>query len=149
MKVVDHEGDNFLGGLDFDALIVTQLVIPYLEQQFNITGLALEMQSAKGTYNSCIINCFIKPRKPKIVLSSRPDTDIEFEFTDAAGEEHDVVFRVERSHFEAIIRQKIDCSMRFIQKILERNRLGSRRYSRSGIGRRQHLYTPRAPIDTG
>ncbi|HEY4149091.1 MAG TPA: Hsp70 family protein [Chitinophagaceae bacterium] len=125
MKVVDHEGDNFLGGLDFDALIVTQLIIPYLEQQFNIPGLAREMQSAKGTYNKLYYKLLYKAEEAKIALSSRQDTDIEFEFTDAAGDEHDVVFRVERSHFEAIIREKIDYSIRFIQKILERNRLGA------------------------
>ena len=28
MRVVDHEGDNYLGGLDFDNLIIEKLIVP-------------------------------------------------------------------------------------------------------------------------
>ena len=123
MKVVDHEGDNFLGGLDFDALVVTRLVVPYLEQRFNITDLSSEMQSAKGLYNKLYYKLLYKAEEAKIALSARPDTEMEFEFTDAAGEEHEVVFRIERADLEGIIREKIEYSIRFIQKMLERNQL--------------------------
>ena len=30
MKVIDHEGDNFLGGADFDNLMVEKMIIPFL-----------------------------------------------------------------------------------------------------------------------
>ena len=29
LTVLDHEGDNFLGGTDFDALIVEKLVVQF------------------------------------------------------------------------------------------------------------------------
>jgi molecular chaperone DnaK len=34
MKVLDHEGDNFLGGADFDNMIVEKLVIPKICEKF-------------------------------------------------------------------------------------------------------------------
>ena len=37
MKVLDHEGDNFLGGADFDNLIVEKLIVPVLEKKYNLT----------------------------------------------------------------------------------------------------------------
>ncbi|MBS1564295.1 MAG: Hsp70 family protein [Bacteroidetes bacterium] len=125
MKVVDHEGDNFLGGLDFDALIVTRLIVPYLEKQYGLSDLAADMQSARGNYNKLYYKLLYKAEEAKIALSARPDTEIEFEFTDAAGEEHEVVFTLTRSDFENIIRERIDYSIRFIQKILDRNQLSS------------------------
>ena len=39
MKVVDHEGDNFLGGTDFDKEIVEKILIPYLEYEGNFENL--------------------------------------------------------------------------------------------------------------
>jgi molecular chaperone DnaK len=41
MKVVDHEGDNFLGGSDFDRLIIEKIVIPYLEENHGLDDLKL------------------------------------------------------------------------------------------------------------
>src|SRR5690606_10313270 len=32
MKVLDHEGDNYLGGTDFDRMIVEELVFPRLQE---------------------------------------------------------------------------------------------------------------------
>jgi molecular chaperone DnaK len=35
MKVLDHEGDNFLGGADFDNMIVEKLVIPKICEKYS------------------------------------------------------------------------------------------------------------------
>jgi len=123
MKVVDHEGDNFLGGLDFDSLIVTKIVIPYLEKQYGITNLAGKMQSAKGAYNKLYYKLLYKAEEAKIALSTHTVTDIEFEFTDENDDEHEVILPVKRSQFEDIIRDKIEYSINFINKLLQQNKL--------------------------
>ena len=51
MKVLDHEGDNFLGGADFDNLIVEKIVIPYLNRNYKFNDLENEMKSRTGKYN--------------------------------------------------------------------------------------------------
>lgn len=123
MKVVDHEGDNFLGGLDFDSLIVTKIIIPYLEEAYKISGLALKMQSAKGAYNKLYYKLLYKAEEAKVALSTHTVTDIEFEFTDESGDEHEVVLPVKRSQFEDIIRDRIEYSIDFINKLLQQNNL--------------------------
>ncbi|MEO7311708.1 MAG: Hsp70 family protein [Chitinophagaceae bacterium] len=123
MNVADHEGDNFFGGLDFDSLIVTGIVVPYLEKQYGLTNVDEEMRSAKGLYNKLWYQLLYKAEEAKITLSSQQSADIEFEFTDGNGNEHEVFFSIERQHFEAIVRDKIIYSVDFIDKLLQRNKL--------------------------
>lgn len=123
MKVTDHEGDNFLGGLDFDNLLVTRIVVPWLEQKYGIDDLVLKMQSAKGIYNKLYYKLLYKAEEAKITLSSQEEADIEFEFTDADDEEHEVLLTVTRAQFESIIREKIEYSVNFIHTLLKRNGL--------------------------
>ena len=52
MKVLDHEGDNFLGGADFDNMIVEKILIPKICQEYSFTNLEEEMKSAAGKYNA-------------------------------------------------------------------------------------------------
>ncbi len=123
MKVVDHEGDNFLGGVDFDSLIVTQVIIPYLERAFGIDDLAGKMQSANREYNKLYYKLLYKAEEAKITLSSQASADIEFEFTDPGGEEHEILFTIQRKDFEDIIRDKIAYSIEFMDTLLKKNNL--------------------------
>jgi molecular chaperone DnaK len=125
MKVIDHEGDNFLGGVDFDQLIVTQLFIPYLEKKYAVRGLPAKMQSANGPYNKLYFQLLYKAEEAKIALSNHPSAEVEFDFTDEAGHTEEVFFTIDRSQFNEIIQDKIGYSIGFIRKLLERNRLGA------------------------
>jgi len=123
MKVVDHEGDNFLGGLDLDQLLITQLFIPYLEDKYAISSLSTKMLSANGKYNKLYYQLIYKAEEAKIALSNHPSVDIEFDFTDEAGQLHEVYFTIDRSQFNAVIKDKIVASISFIRKLLQRNNL--------------------------
>jgi molecular chaperone DnaK len=125
MKVIDHEGDNFLGGLDFDQLMITQLFVPYLEKQFGVKDLASKMLSAGGKYNKLYYQLLYKAEEAKIGLSNHPHADIEFDFTDEEGEEEEVFFTIARDEFDNIVRDKVTYSISFIRELLERNRLRS------------------------
>lgn len=123
MKVIDHEGDNFFGGVDFDNGIITQLFIPYLESQFGIRDLSSKMLSANGKYNKLYYQLIYKAEEAKIGLSSHASVDIEFDFTDEADETHEVYFSITREQFDAIIRERILSSISFIKNLLTRNNL--------------------------
>jgi len=125
MKVIDHEGDNFLGGLDFDQLMITQLFVPYLEKQFGVKDLASKMLSAGGKYNKLYYQLLYKAEEAKIGLSNHPHADIEFDFTGEEGEEEEVFFTIARDDFDNIVRDKVTYSISFIRELLERNRLRS------------------------
>ncbi len=123
MKVVDHEGDNFFGGVDFDNLILMELLVPYLEQKYKIDGLANKMRSSGDTYNRLYYQLLYKAEEAKISLSSRPAAEIEFDFQDETGGQQEELFTITRSEFDAIIFERIMASISFIRILLERNHI--------------------------
>ncbi len=123
MRVIDHEGDNFLGGLDFDNLIIERIVVPYLRSQADFGDLLSEMKNDGGRYNKLYYELRLKAEEVKIALSNRAETDIEFLIEDTEGVEHDVVLPVGRPLFESIIREKIGYTIDLIQSVLEKNNL--------------------------
>src|SRR6201991_2548347 len=125
MRVIDHEGDNFFGGVDFDNLILMQLFVPYLERAYSISNLGSKMLSANGRYNRLYFQLLYKAEEAKISLSNYPSVDIEFDFTDEQGGEHEVFFTIDRESLYAVIKERIDASITFIRNLLQRNNLSS------------------------
>jgi molecular chaperone DnaK len=123
MRVVDHEGDNFLGGTDFDALIVERLLVPQIEAAGKFTHLHMEMRSAKGRYNRLYLQLLQKAEEAKIQLSNAQSADIEFEVEDEDGEELELCLTIERSAFETLIAPWIERTLEMMQAILLRNEL--------------------------
>jgi molecular chaperone DnaK len=124
MKVLDHEGDNFLGGADFDNLIVEQLVIPYLNKNFKFNDLENEMKSRTGKLNKLYFRLIKLAEDAKITLSSRTSAEVEVrDITDDNGEDIDTSIDITRSEFEGVIKEYIDKTLDMIKKILVRNSL--------------------------
>jgi molecular chaperone DnaK len=124
MKVLDHEGDNFLGGADFDNLIVERIVIPYLNKGFQFSDLENDLKSASGKFNSVYYRLLKLAEDAKISLSSRTSSEIEVrDIRDDNDEEIDISIDITRSEFEGIVKEYIDKTLDMIKKILVRNSL--------------------------
>jgi molecular chaperone DnaK len=123
MKVTDHQGDNFLGGVDFDNLIIEQIIVPYLNATGQFENLEQELRSARGKYNKLYYKLLLLAEDAKVALSGTESTDIEFEIEDKDGEEMDVYISIHREEFEDIIRDKIQDTIQMIRLILDRNSL--------------------------
>ena len=124
MKVLDHEGDNFLGGADFDNLIIEKLIIPYLNKNFKFNDLENEMKSRTGKLNKLYFRLLKLAEDAKITLSSRTSAEVEVrDITDDNGEEIDISIDITRSEFEGVIKEYIDKTLDMIKKILVRNSL--------------------------
>lgn len=121
MRVIDHEGDNFLGGSDFDAEIIEKLVIPHLYEEGEFTDLEKEFKSASGKYNRLYYFLLHKAEEAKVQLSSYETADIEFEIEDESGELLDIFFTLTRKDFEGLISDRVEDSIGMIQAILARN----------------------------
>ena len=118
MKVLDHEGDNFLGGSDFDRIIIEQIVIPYLENNHNLNNLKDELQNSNGQYNKLYYKLLYLAEQVKIQLSTKTSADIEFELDD-----EDIYFTITRDEFEKIIKNTIVKTIDMIKKIITSNSL--------------------------
>ena len=124
MKVLDHEGDNFLGGADFDNMIVEKLVIPKICEKFKFSNLEDDMKSASGKLNAKYYVLLRRAEEAKITLSSKTSAEIVVDgFEDEEGNEVDMEIVITRSEFNELIRPNIDGTIEMIKKILTRNSL--------------------------
>jgi molecular chaperone DnaK len=125
MRVIDHEGNNFLGGLDFDNLIIDKIIVPYIKQKGKFTELEKELKNSSGKYNQLYYKLLHKAEEAKVLLSINLQADIEFEIEDDEDEEHDICLTVTRQQFEACIQPYIESTIEMIRSILERNNLNT------------------------
>ena len=123
LKVVDHEGDNFLGGSDFDALVVERIIAPQLEKKGKFTDLLAQMKSETGKYNRLWYHLLHLAEQAKIELSSKTSAEIEFSVEDDSGKMFDLITPVTRSEYEGVIKGVIDNTAEMLKKILTRNSL--------------------------
>lgn len=126
MKVVDHEGDNFLGGSDFDRLIVEKLIIPKISEQYAFGNLENQMKSATGKYNAKYYSLLNQAEEAKIRLSAVSSAEIIVErMEDEEGTEVDMEITITKSEFNALIKDSIDGTIEMIKTIMTRNSLTS------------------------
>ena len=124
MKVLDHEGDNFLGGADFDNMIVEKLVIPKILEKYTFSNLEDEMKSATGKFNAKYYVLLRRAEEAKITLSSKTSAEIVIDgFEDEEGNEVDMEIVITRSEFNELIKPNIDETIDMIKTIITRNSL--------------------------
>lgn len=124
MKVLDHEGDNFLGGSDFDQKIVESAVIPKLEELGTFSNLESEMKSSTGAYNDTYLRFLVAAEDAKITLSAVSSAEIEIDnIEDEEGNGLFDFLTVTRSEFEDMIQPDVDRTIDMIKEMLVRNSL--------------------------
>jgi molecular chaperone DnaK len=124
LRVVDHTGDNFLGGGDFDSLIVEKIIVPHLEAQGAFDGLFSGLKSASGKYNKIYYSLLALAEEAKVELSANTSAEIDFErfiIEDDDGKQIGGYLPVTRSEFEALISRHIDSTAEMLGHILTRN----------------------------
>jgi molecular chaperone DnaK len=129
LTVVDHEGDNYLGGTDLDALIVEKIVVPELERRGTFTDLIREMKSESGRYNTLWHSLLLRAESAKVELSSKTSAEIDLgtvrDLVDDDGKSIDAIINITRSEFEALIKDAVESTIDRMKQILTRNSLQS------------------------
>ncbi len=122
LKVLDNEGDNFLGGADFDNLIVEKILVPYIEGKCNVDDLWKDIKTKSSNYKGLYFELLKKAEEAKKELSVYEETEIELDI-DVNGNnlfEHIVINREE---FEEVIESKVEQTITFIKKVISQNQL--------------------------
>lgn len=129
LTVIDHEGDNFLGGTDFDSKLVEEVITPQILKLGSFNDFISQMKSESGKYNRIWTMLLHKAEEAKIELSTKKSAEIDLmsirDFEDDNGKEIDKSITITRSEFEAVIKDQIDSTADMMKKILTRNSLGS------------------------
>ncbi len=123
LNIIDHEGDNFLGGKDIDELIVRKIIIPKLKDNGNFSDLEYDMTENNRKYNSHWYTALIKAEIAKIELSVTTSALIDMSIKDENDKEIDIEFQITRTELEKLIESLIEKTSKFIQIILTRNSL--------------------------
>lgn len=125
MKVVDHEGDNYLGGSDFDNAIIDQFIIPEMQKLGQFADLERQMKTSSGKYNQLYNRLQHIAEETKKALTSTTVAEIEFETEDDTGKEIDIFLELSKEKFESYIRPAVQRTVDMILAIIDRNELAN------------------------
>ena len=123
LTVVDHEGDNFLGGSDIDQVIVEQLLAPALQKAGEFHDLISNLKSHSGRWHGLWESLLLRAEAAKIELSHAHSTELDIRTKDDAGTDVDLVVEVTRSQLDAVSLPIIDRTVALVRRILTRNNI--------------------------
>jgi len=118
LSVVDHCGDNYLGGKDFDWKIVEDIIHPILIKEYNLPNLG-------RTEEYRMLNAILKnaAEEVKIVLSRRDEASIIIHpyeiMKDKNGKIIDIVIPLKRFQFEPLIEDYIEKAIQLFEQALK------------------------------
>jgi molecular chaperone DnaK len=131
MKVIDTEGDNYLGGKNLDYAIVDDLIIPYLRINFSIEGIV------KDDLKKEIIREAMKyfAEETKIQLSFKEQHNILSDLGDIPGKdengnEFEIDLTVSQADLSKIVGPIFQKSINICKDLLNRNNLKGKELER-------------------
>lgn len=121
LKVSDHEGNNFLGGLDFDTLIIEKLIVPEIVRHTGDASIEEQLRNRHGLLEKLFYILLYKAEEAKKELSHSEEAEIEFTLPDG----NELCVRITRQQLNELIHEKIVSTTDFIQEIMKRNNLSA------------------------
>jgi molecular chaperone DnaK len=115
LKVLDHEGNNFLGGMNFDTAIVDQLIVPEIIRQTKIENFEDEFRVKYGKYEMLYYQIMYYAEEAKKELSQSPSTVIEFS-ADIDNTKHDFYITITKAQLDEIFQPIINETISLAQK---------------------------------
>lgn len=122
LKVVDHQGDNYLGGADFDSLIVQHLIVPFIEEKTGQSDLWKSLKSKSSTHKGLYFELLKKAEEAKKELSNFEETEIELDISINDVDLYDHLI-VKREVFENLILSNVENTVTIIKDIIKDNQL--------------------------
>lgn len=122
MKVIDTEGDNYLGGKNLDYAIVDEILIPHIKENFSIDSHSND-DDKKSSYRDAL-KSFAEELKNE--LSFRDSYNLYKEDrcgVDDDGEEIEIDVTVNQSQIEEVLRPEFQKAVNCSLRLLERNNL--------------------------
>jgi molecular chaperone DnaK len=122
IQIVNHGGDNYLGGTDVDWLIVNQLFIPALQEHFNLP----DFTSDNPRWIRAFAKLIDEAETAKIHVSSAQSCNVSLErlCDDDSGKSVDFEFRLTRSHISTLIEPLAKRAIEIAKRVLAEQKLG-------------------------
>jgi molecular chaperone DnaK len=123
LTVIDHKGDNYLGGLDFDNLLVERIILKQLFQRPNLKNLQAQAASQAIEFKRLYQILLHKAENAKKELSVSQQTEVEISVEDDNGFSQDIFLTITRADFNSCIEEKALYTVDLINELLQRNAL--------------------------
>lgn len=125
LKVIDHQGNNFLGGLDFDIAIVKSMMIPQIAKQGKFDKLLLNINENPDSIDYLHIYNYLAfyAEQLKIELSTFPTASIEFQLADDDGIEQEITITVAVEQFNDLIAPQLMHTINLLNELLKDNNI--------------------------
>ena len=116
LSVLSHNGDNFLGGKDIDKIIVKEIILPQIMEQFHCH----EFEESNPKFKTVFAKLKYCAEVAKIDLSSFPKTTLEVDNIgkDDSGKEVYLSISFSRSDFEHLIKPLVDTTIELTKKTI-------------------------------
>lgn len=125
LKVIDHEGNNFLGGLDFDISIVREILIPQLQAFGGFDQIANQLlensdeRSVLPVFNYLLFHA----EELKMELSSYPEAYAELTIKNDDGEPESVEVKMTRDELNRLLEPALNQTTELVHALLRKNSL--------------------------
>ncbi|RMI29110.1 Hsp70 family protein [Nocardia stercoris] len=120
--VLNHRGDNYLGGKLIDWRIVEELLIPAVRTEFGLPDLARGSARWRPVVNKLKLHA----EKAKIALSRGNSADIEIDLDDGTGRHRfEFYYELQRADVERLAEPLLTRSVNLCRKAIEEAHLGS------------------------
>lgn len=117
LTVLGHNGDNYLGGKDFDLKIVDEIIKPEILNKFKLT----DFDRSSKKYSSIFARLKAIAEAAKIELSQYDKTTIEVEDIgkDENGDDVYISVSLDRSQFEDLIKPSVAKTIELVKRTLK------------------------------
>jgi molecular chaperone DnaK len=122
LKVVDHEGNNFLGGVDIDFAIIDKIIIPAIIEKTGVQDFEQEFRVKYGKYEKLYYEIMYYAEEAKKELSSTGKTIIEFSAI-INDKHYDFSIPLTKEIAEPVFQPIINDTIKLVKNVLENNRL--------------------------
>lgn len=128
LTVLGHNGDNFLGGKNFDWEIVDKIIVPRIFREFTMEDFSRDNKRYRGTFT----RLKYLAETAKIELSAYEKTSIVVDGIgqDGSGKEINLSFDFTRQEFEKLIRSMVERTLDLARETLKEAGLKSSSVSR-------------------
>lgn len=123
LKVADHKGDNFLGGMDFDRAIVEKIILPKIYETGKFNNLKSGQQSNSKEFQKTFYILLEKAEDAKKTLSSSNQSFLDFDLINDDNLEQDFTLEISQKELNKVIQSKIQLSISLVQELLSDNNL--------------------------
>ena len=118
LSVVKHGGDNYLGGADFDRLLVDDCIVPHLQSSYALSDLDRTSNSEIAKGQLALLNLVAEEIKKGLSRADEESIYREELFVDDADTAVDLEITVTRARFEELIQSKVDASIDIVKQLI-------------------------------